>query len=171
MGRRTRRADDAANHLNDFAPVLSRAVDLASPKILNSSIRGSQLVQTCRPAVASDRRDIVCNYPVGIGSSHGPIPGNPAVTGCLATILLSLRDKAPEPLTGLKPLPKPLEGRSTKDLLDIFPGRLPFAIVHVNVGLGAARQVALKGVRFCSEQVVGVDDFGHKGNILALDSP
>jgi len=104
------------------------------------------------------------------GSSHRPIPGNPAVTGCLATILLSLRDKAPEPLTGLNPL----AGRSlvdTKDLLDIFPGRLPFAIVHVNVGLAAAGQVALKGVRFCSEQVVGVDDFGHKGNILALDSP
>ena len=78
------------------------------------------------------------------------------------------------PLTELKPQPKPLEGRSlvdTKDLLDIFPGRLPFAIVHVNVGLAAARQVALKGVRFCSEQVVGIDNFGHKGNILALDSP
>ncbi len=82
--------------------------------------------------------------------------------------------KSHKPLTRLKPPPNPLEGRSlvdTKDPLDILPGCLPFTIVHVNVGLAAARQVALKGVRFCSEQVIGIDDFGHKGNILALDSP
>jgi len=66
----------------------------------------------------------------------------------------------------LKPARSPVE---TQDLLDILPSRLSLAIVHVNIGLAAARQVALKGVRFCCEQVIGVDNFFHKGNIFSLD--
>ncbi len=130
MGRRTRRADDVANHLNDFAPVLSRAVDLASPKILRSSLsRRARSDPYPRPISRPDRSSpIGPNHTVPTGRfaffaripgnelpglrraqssrydhsvppgriSHGPIPGNPAATGFLPTILLSLRDKVPQ---------------------------------------------------------------------------
>jgi hypothetical protein len=41
VGRKTRRAEDVTNRLNDPAPVLSRAVGLALPNDIFKPIRGS----------------------------------------------------------------------------------------------------------------------------------
>ena len=51
----------------------------------------------------------------------------------------------------------------------VFPGGLPLRVIHIYVGLSPTRKKILKGISFRTEEIVGIDDLCHKGDVLSLN--